>query len=138
MIPQFNERVSLRSEWLDKHVEPSKLYGPVKDFFEKKGLSVKEASVKDKHRVEVFLSAYGSRNFAVVEIYGDPNRIVVDFLPWGKEEQTTGTAMLSSSILTILGGGILVREALKKRKLMQDVEDEFWAFIDKYLLEQTV
>jgi hypothetical protein len=127
----------LRSEWLDKHVEPSRLYGPVKNFFEEKGLHVKDTSVKDKHRVEVFFSDSAPALFAVVEIYGDPNRIVVDFLPWGRNEQTTGSAMLSSSILTIFGGGILVREALKKSKLMQDVENEFWAFLDRYLLEQT-
>lgn len=134
----MNWRVSLRSEWLDKHVEPSRLYGQIRNFFEAKGLYAKETSAKGKHRVEVFLSESVSAVFAVVEVYGNPNRIVVDFLPWGKEERTTGTAMLSSSILTIFGGGILVREELKKRKLMQDVESEFWAFLDAYLREQTV
>jgi hypothetical protein len=137
LIALTNECVYLRSEWLDKHVEPSKLYGPIRSFFEEKGLLVKEASVKAKHRVEVFISDSASALFAVVEIYGDPDRIVVDFLPWGRNEKTTGSAMLSSSILTIFGGGILVREALKKSKLMQDVENEFWAFLDGYVLEQT-
>ena len=136
-MPIFSERVSLRSEWLDKHVEPSKLYGPIKEFFEVKGLNTKETSIKNKHRVEVFLSESASAPFAIVEIYGDPNRIIVDFLPWGRHERTTGTTMLSSSILTIFGGGILVREDLKKRKLMEDVENEFWAVLDAYLVEQT-
>jgi len=131
-----NKCVSLRSEWVDKHVEPSKLYGPIKNFFEAKGLKTKETSIKDKHRVETFLSESTSAPFAVVEIYGDSNRIVVDFLPWGKDERTTATTMLSSSLLTIFGGGILVREAMKKRKLMEDVENEFWAFLDAYLREQ--
>jgi len=85
----------------------------------------------------VFISESASARFAIVEIYGDPNRLVVDFLPWGRHERTTGTTMLSSSILTIFGGGILVREDLKKRKLMEDVEKEFWAVLDAYIIEQT-
>lgn len=126
----------MRTEWLNKHVEPSRLCGPIKGFFEGKGLSTKETFWRRRHRVEAFLADSVSAPFAVVEIYGDLNRIVVDFLPWGKNERTSRT-MLLSSILPIFGGGILVRQDLKREELMEEVENQFWAFLDRYLLEQT-
>jgi hypothetical protein len=127
----------LRTEWLDKNVEPSTLCGPIESFFQKMGFSSKEKFVKGKHRIEVFLSDFGNRVFAVVEVYGDPNRIVVDFLPWGKDERDA-RMMLSSSILTILGGGILVQQDLKRKDLMEKVESQFWAFLDAYILDRKV
>ena len=125
----------MKTEWLDKHVEPSRLSAPVKDFFELKGLKTKEAVIKGKHRIEVFLSETVTAPFVIVEIYGNMNRIVVDFLPWGRDERTAKN-MLSSSILTILGGGILVRQDLKRKELMERVESEFWASLDKFISEQ--
>jgi hypothetical protein len=127
--------VCLRTEWLEKHIEPSRLCGPIESFFEKMGFSSKETFAKDKHHIEVFLSEFGSGLFAVVEVYGDQNRIVVDFLPWGKDERKARMA-LSFSILTMLGGGILVQQDLKRRELMEKVESQFWAFLDGYILEE--
>jgi hypothetical protein len=125
----------LRTEWHEKHIEPSRLCGPVESFFEKRGFSTKETFAKGRHRIEAFLSHFGSEPFALVELYGDQNKIVVDFLPWGKDERKA-RMMLSSSILTMLGGGILVQQGMKRRELMEKVEDQFWAFLDEYMLEQ--
>jgi hypothetical protein len=119
---------------LDKHVELSRLCGAVKGFFESEGLSAKETFSKGKHRVEA--SFLGSGLFAAVEIQGSSNRIVVDFLPWGRNERTTRT-MLLSSIITVFGGGVLVRQDLKRKESMENVENQFWAFLDRYILEQT-
>jgi hypothetical protein len=126
----------LRTEWLDKHVEPSRLCGPIKDFFKAEGFNIKETFTRGKHRVEALFSDSVTPPFAVVEIYGDTNRIVVDFLPWGRDERTARN-MLSSSILTILGGGILVRQGLKRKELMEKVENRFWASLDRFISEQT-
>jgi hypothetical protein len=124
----------MRTEWLNKHVEPSRVCGTVKDFFEGRGLSTREVVSKGKHRVEAFFADAVSVPFVVVEIYGDLSRIVVDFLPWGKNEGIART-MLLSSILTLFGGGILIRQDLKRRELMEAIENEFWDFLDKRLLE---
>jgi hypothetical protein len=126
----------LRTEWLDKHVEPSRLCGPIEDFFKAEGFTIKETFTGSKHRVEALFSDSVTAPFAVVEIYGDPNRIVVDFLPWGRDERTARN-LLSSSILTILGGGILVRQDLKRKELMEKVENQFWASLDRFISEQT-
>ena len=126
----------MRTEWLNKHVEPSRLIAPVKGFFEGKGLSAKEVLFKGRHRIEAFLPNIESVPFVVVEIYGDMDRIVVDFFPWGKNERTAQT-MLSSSIVTLLGGGIFVREDLKRKELMEIVENQFWDFLDRQVLELT-
>jgi hypothetical protein len=126
----------LRTEWLNKHVEPSTLCGPIKGFFEEKGLKTKETLSGDRHRVEAFFSYSPPVPFVVVEIHGDPERIVVDFLPWGKNERTAWT-MLRSSVLTLFGGGVLVQKDLRNKELMQQVENQFWGFLDRYLLEQT-
>ena len=126
----------MRTEWLNKHVEPSRLIAPVKGFFEEKGLSTKEALFKGRHRIEAFLANIDSLPFVVVEIYGDMDRIVVGFLPWGRNERTART-MLFSSIVTLLGGGAFVREDLKRRELMETVENQFWDFLDRHVLELT-
>jgi len=124
----------MRTEWLNKHVEPLRLCGPVKDFFRARGLNTRETFSKGKHRIEAFVADVDSVPFIVVEIYGDLSRIVVDFLLWGKNERT-GWTMLFSSILTLLGGGVLVRQDLKRKELMEEVEDQFWDFLDKHFLE---
>jgi len=108
----------------------------VKGFFEERGLSSKETVSKGKHRIEAFLAGADSMPFAIVEISGDPSRIVVDFSPWGKNERTAQT-MLVSSILTLLGGGVLVRQGLRKKELMEKVENQFWDFLDSRVLELT-
>jgi hypothetical protein len=128
--------VVVRTEWLNKHVEPSRLIVFVRGFFEEKGLSTKETFSRGRHRVEAFLADFGSMPFVIVEIYGDLDRIVVDFLPWGRNERT-GRTMLISSILTLLGGGVFVRQDLKRRESMEMVENQFWDFLDRQLLELT-
>ena len=133
-MAEYQERVIVRTEWLNKHVEPSRLIAPVKGFFEEKGLSTKETLFKSRHRIEAFLANIDSVPFVVVEIYGDMDRIVVDFLPWGRNERTART-MLFSSIVTLLGGGVFVREDLKRKELMETVENQFWDFLDRHVLE---
>ena len=124
----------MRTEWLNKHVEPSRLIAPVKGFLEEKGLSTKEVPHKGRHRIEAFLANIDSVPFVVVEIYGDMDRIVVDFFPWGRNERTART-MLFSSIVTLLGGGVFVREDLKRKEFMETVENHFWDFLDNHVLE---
>lgn len=132
----ISNRVSVRTEWLNKHIEPSRLCDPTKGFFEERGLSTKERISKGKHRIEAFLAGAESMPFAIVEIYGNPSRIIVDFFPWGKNEGTAQT-MLVSSVLTLLGGGVLVRQGLKRKELMEQVENQFWDFLDSRVLELT-
>ena len=133
-VAKYQECVILRTEWLNKHVEPSRLIAPVKGFLEEKGLSTKEVPHKGRHRIEAFLANIDSVPFVVVEIYGDMDRIVVDFLPWGKNERTART-MLFSSIVTLFGGGVFVREDLKRKEFMETVENHFWDFLDNHVLE---
>lgn len=124
----------MRTEWLDKHIEPSRLCDPVRGFFERRGLKTRETLSEGKHRIEVFPVDAVSMLFVVVEICGDSNRIAVDFLPWGKHERTA-QQMLTSSVTAILGGGVLVRQDLKKKELMEQVENQFWDFLDNHVLE---
>jgi hypothetical protein len=126
----------MRTEWLNKRVEPSRLCGPVQDFFRSRGLSTKEAFSTGKHRIEAFLADVDSMPFVVVDIWGDLNKLIVDFLPWGKKERMART-MLLSSIFSPFGGGVLVRQDLKRGELMGKVENEFWDFLDKCVLEMT-
>jgi hypothetical protein len=116
-------------------VEPSTLCRPIESFFEKHGFRCMESFTKGKNRIEIFFSEIHHVLFAVVEVYGDKNKIILDFLPWGKDERKAGI-MLSSSLLAMLGGGILVQQEMKRRELMETVEKQFWAFLDEYLLEQ--
>jgi hypothetical protein len=125
----------LQTEWLEKNVEPSSLCKPIESFFAKKGFECTESFKKGKYRIEIFFSEIHSALFAVVEVYCDKSRIVVDFLPWGKDERKAGM-MLSSSFLSMLGGGILVQQEMKRRELIEAVEKQFWAFLDEYMLEQ--
>lgn len=126
----------MRTEWLNKHIEPSRLCDPVKGFFKERDLSTKETVSKGKHRIEAFLAGADSMPLAIVEIYGDQSRIVVDFSPWGKNERTAQT-MLVSSVLTLLGGGVLVRQGLRKKELMEKIENQFWDFLDSRVSELT-
>jgi hypothetical protein len=126
--------LSMRTEWLNRNLEPSRLCSSVEDFFEGRGFSTKETFSKGKHRIKASLADIDSVPFVVVEIYGDLSRIVVDFLPWGKKERAASTTLFSS-ILTLFGGGVLVRQDLKRKELMGEVEDQFWDFLDKQLLE---
>jgi hypothetical protein len=124
----------LRTEWLDKRVEPSKLYAPVKDFFNERGLTIEETFSEKKYCIAAFLPHFGSMPFVVVEIHGDLHTLVVDFLPWGRKERKVHN-MLLSWILAPFGGGILVRQDLRKEELMEKVENQFWDFMNKRVLE---
>ena len=124
----------MRTEWLNKNVEPSRLCSSVEDFFKGRGLSTKKTFSKGKNRIEAFLADADSVPFVIVEIYGDLGRIIVDFLPWGKKELTAWTTLFSS-VLTLFGGGVLVRQDLKRKELMEEVEDQLCDFLDRRLLE---
>jgi hypothetical protein len=43
--------------------------------------------------------------------------------------------MLFSSIVTLFGGGVFVREDLKRKEFMETVENHFWDFLDNHVLE---
>lgn len=126
----MNKCVMLRTEWLNRHIEPSRLCGPVKIFFEDRGLTTKETLIKSRHHMEAFLPDLSSVPLVVVEIFGDLNRLIIDFLPWGRNERTART-MLFSSFLTLFGGGVFVRQDLKRKELMEGVENQFWDFLDR-------
>jgi hypothetical protein len=70
-----------------------------------------------------------SVRFAVVEVHRDDG-IVVDYFPWGKDERTS-FASFFSQILTLFGGGILVKHDLKRKELADKIEKEFWDFLDE-------
>lgn len=118
----------MRTEWPNKHVELSRICCAVNGFFKEKGFSTQECSSDGGYQITAFMGDVDSVRFAVVEIHRDDG-IVVDYFPWGKDERAS-FASFFSQILTLFGGGILVKHDLKRKELADKIEKEFWDFLD--------
>jgi hypothetical protein len=103
----------------------------MKEFFKQKGFFAEESSSNDGYRVVAFIHDVNSSPFAVVEVHRNLNEIVMDYFPWGQREQPSLTSFFSS-VLTLFGAGILVKHDLKKKELAEKIENEFWAFLDRF------
>ena len=122
----------MRTKWYNKNIEPSKLCSVVKEFFEKKGLCVKEGFRKDKCQIVVSIgNSDSSLTLAIVEMYGNSRELTVDYFPSG-ERRSTSYMRMFGSLLTLFGGGALVLYDLKKEEATKRRENDFWGFLDEY------
>jgi hypothetical protein len=126
---------AVRMKISNKNVELSEVEQAVKKFFESKDFTMEESSLGNGNRIVVSAKELSSLLVAAVKVYRDDNEITIDYFPGG-EGQRSSIVQVFGSFMTIFGGGAIVLTELKRKELLEKIEDDFWKSIDSFLMSK--
>ncbi len=125
----------MRYRWSNRHTDPNLLVSVVRGFFSGKGFDETRKMEKSKHGIVLlFVTKFeGSVHNVKIVIRSFEHGFEIDF----ESGEDLGSLGKMSSFTTILGGGILVRERLRKAdpRFMERLENEFWDYIETRIEE---
>jgi hypothetical protein len=121
--------------WSRKNIDLSRLQKDIRRFLEGRGFKIKNSDSTNHHEYELF------GVLRTVESDFRSVRITIDKTSDGFEvelkagEQAKAILKLSSFI-SFLGGGSLLLKGYKSTEFYQELEDEFWRYVEKKVEEQ--
>lgn len=114
--------------WVGRSVSLQALSESVKRFFEDKSFpaAMKEESANMFMVIAIPKSTSVFHARVKVSIRGKPDDFVIEFAT----ESSSGIFAAIGSLMTLLGGGLLVKKGLESEESLGKLEKEFWTFID--------
>lgn len=117
----------MQRRWVGKKVDLNQLSACAEDFFKDKGFVTKKYESRGEHIVLWSPQRVKSIDKAMkVRIFGDPNDFVIEIMASESTRRSMWLGMLTKSF----GGGYLVLRASKLREVLEELEKEFWIYIE--------
>jgi len=135
LLPDFRSGVlRMQDRWVEKNVDLKLLSGLVENFFKDKSFKI----TKDQSASECTISARSQQGVGIlgrviVKIRGDSNDFVIEFSTSGHSR----SALKLGFMTTLFGGGSLVLRGLKSQETVENLEKDFWIFIEEALAHLT-
>ena len=120
----------MQKQWVGKNIDLKLLNENVIFFFESKGLKTKGEELVGGYRImATSQKAKGVRGEIEVTILGNPADFVIETIA-GRRARSS---MMLGSLTTIFGGGSLFLQGLKSREVSENLEREFWVYIEEII-----
>jgi len=117
----------VQKRWAGKSVDLTLLSGCVEDFFKDKGFVTKIHESEGERTIFWAPKSIKNLNKAMkVIIFGDPNNFVIELTASENTRRSLWLGLLTKS----LGGGYLVLRGSRMREALEELEREFWVFIE--------
>ncbi len=117
----------MRKHWIRKNVDLSSVSELVEGFFKDRGFKAKAKLSGDEYIVFwEFPRAKGMGQVLRVTVYGSPQDFWIDF----PGSEIAHRSILQGFALTLFGGGGLILRGLKVQEALEEIEREFWAYIE--------
>lgn len=120
-----------QTRWIKKNVNLKLLCLHIQNFFKEKGFNVR---LDESLRKMVFSASLDNVPLLrlLVKVSGVPEDFVVSFESEGKRNRLVKPL---GPFLVMVGLGFFVRQELKLRELHENLETEFWSFMERKVSE---
>ena len=120
---------AMKTRWIGKNVDLNAVVDSIRRYFERKGFVVLVTKLNGK--TSLIIKKSDPSLSITVELHGEPNDFFVDFK---RGSQLRFTKQLYP-FLFLLGAGSLVSRWMKKNEEYENIESEFWVFMNQLISE---
>jgi hypothetical protein len=118
--------LEVKTQWLKKNVDLSRLNEPVEAFLKREGFKV--SMREDRERVEFFAAKkHEEKTFTIiVTIEGEPSNFTIEL----EGKNVSESAYMFTNLLSLFGLGGLLAKKVDLLSVYRAIEDKFFAFMD--------
>ena len=117
---------AMKTQWLDKNIDLSRLNEPIKDFLKREGF---ELFMKEEKQKVVFLASKKHEEkpmTLIITVEGEPSNFTIET----KGKEVSESAYMFTHFLSLFGFGALLAKKVDLLALYRVIENRFFAFMD--------
>ena len=118
--------LEVKTQWLEKNVDLSRLNEPVERFLKREGFEV--SMREDEQKVEFFaVKEHEEKPITIIiTIEGEPSNFIIET----KGKEVSESAYMFTHFLSLFGLGGLLAKRIDLLSVYRAIEDKFFAFMD--------